>query len=45
MVGERLLLFLQVVQLKREMKDIDDEYSRMLAELEALGDVKEEKGI
>ncbi|XP_062017533.1 protein MICRORCHIDIA 6-like isoform X2 [Rosa rugosa] len=37
-------LNLKVAQLKKEMKDVDDEYSLMLAELEALGDVKEEKG-
>ncbi|XP_050384957.1 protein MICRORCHIDIA 6-like isoform X9 [Argentina anserina] len=37
-------LNLKVAQLKKEMKEVDDEYSTMLAELEALGDVKEEKG-
>ncbi|XP_024172572.1 protein MICRORCHIDIA 6-like [Rosa chinensis] len=37
-------LNLKVAQLKKEMKDVDDEYSLMLAESEALGDVKEEKG-
>nr|XP_011464834.1 PREDICTED: MORC family CW-type zinc finger protein 3 isoform X3 [Fragaria vesca subsp. vesca] len=37
-------LSLKVAQLKRDMKEVDDEYNIMLAELEALRGVKKEKG-
>ena len=38
------VIFVQVAQLKKEMKEVDDEYNIMLAELEALRSVKKEKG-
>lgn len=38
------VIFVQVAQLKKEMKEVDDEYNIMLAELEALRGVKKEKG-
>ncbi|CAN6704179.1 unnamed protein product [Malus baccata var. baccata] len=38
-------LNLKATQLRNAIKELDDEYSRMMAELEALEAVKEEKGI
>ena len=38
-------LNLKATQLRSAIKELDDEYSRMMAELEALEAVKEEKGI
>ena len=36
---------MQVTQLKSQMEEVDNEYSRLLAKLEAMETIKPEKGL